>query len=423
MFTLKGFHLSDRMNFVKILFLILFSLNLVSCDQEGSGVVTVSNPKAPVETPTNPEPVEPPFTGPFGGPVDGDSAVPDPSEYVAPYESWEIQAMIWEASAGDTIYLTKDAELTMGIDVNKSLNFASHPSLSRPVRIKAQSLPSLFSVSANNISFYNLIFDLRNVGEFLTSEISMVTGKSLYAGLNINRTQFILRGLSSLIATYNGVSMIQSSVIGLSNIRRDSIGDNRHPLVFFQGDNISITGSNLIDATDNYTVPLYFSYNQGITVRENVIRGFVWRYMGPIGITHVTNGLVQGNFLHDANTDKVNLDFGYDEEEVGSIAIGVEQSTQITDGGQYNYYNAQKFTLTDELEGGSTNISLTPGLQILPFDKDDLFNYPSTEDFTPLCDMSKNPSISTTPKSTWSSYQLGDGTILYYAGAIRPACL
>src|SRR5690606_35063627 len=133
--------------------------------------------------------------------------------------------------------------------------------------------------------------------------------------------------------------------------------------------------------------------------------------------------VIQHNVLADGNSSRIrNLTPQPDPQYDGSITIAINDSDYVTDNGEENYYNATHFQLSDINFGLSTNINFGSGTSVDVFDNEDLFNHPASSDYTPLCDLIDNPTIKNSIVSGWNSYVTMLG-VVYYAGAIKPACL
>lgn len=397
------------MKIINIILLLSLCLNLTACKDEGGGVIVVEDPKA--ETPT------PPYQGPFGGPISGDEEVPDPSPYLPAYDAFALQELINNAQPGDTLELDRNVDLrNIGLIIDKPLTITGAASLNRPVLFKATNVSSLFYLMSNNLTLNNIKFDLFNTPEFAAT--SYIGSTPEFGNLTLSRSQVLLRGNSSLVIKLSGVLINQSTIIGLSTVKKDTIGVAR-----IQGTNITLTGNNFIDATNSYISALGLVDVVGAVVRENVFRSFAPIYYGAITLSDVKDMVLESNVLYDANVGKENSQFGTDPEFTGSVAISFQFIDNLSDNGLTNSFNAELFRLDDFDEGFSTNINLVPGALVNIFDKDNLFNFFPSEDFSPFCAIGTNPTISATPKSTWSSYVRQNGSTLYYSGAIKPACL
>lgn len=399
------------MKLVNYVFLILLSLTLISCKDEGGGVIVVEDPEVYVP---------PVFQGPFGGPVVGDSQVPAPSPYLPPYATFELQALINDTPDGGTLELERDADLkNFGLNISKAITITSKPGLTKPVKIKATGLTTLFNMQADNLTFSNLIFELININEFVSGDIDPISTLPLYSGLNMTNSQVLLRGSSSLLINLNGVSIQKSTILGLSGFRRNE----DLAVARFKGNNLTLTSNLFADVYNSYTTTIGLLDVEGALIKENVIRSYASKLYGAITATDIKDISLESNILYDANVDKINIEFGEDPELTGSIALSFQFADNFTDNGLTNSFNAQLFRYDDVDEGGSININLSPGNNVNAFDGEDLFNFLPTEDFTPYCGIGTNPTISVTPKASWSSYVRQNNSTLYYAGAIKPACL
>lgn len=383
----------------------------ISCSQEGGGVIVVEEPKFEAV---------PVFQGPFGGPVDNDIPIPDPSIFLLPYSSFELQSLINEAEPGSTIELDRDATITFTVIIDKPIKIKTKSSLNRRAKILARNTNTPFYVDTNDVVFENLNFELINASSFIKSPFTGTLPSS--SNISISFSEFVLRGFSSLSIEMNGVSISNSNILGLSQSPLRTIA-----LAQFFGTNITLLGNNFIDLYDNYGAGVLLRGVEGGLIKENIVRGFYSPQVGAISGISTKNIVIQSNILYDANMGKANFDIVIDEnsepEDIGSVALSFGLSQDINDFGLANKFSAEIFLLDDLDTNDSFNLNLSPGLTINPFDAEDLFNFLPTEDFTPICLLGTNPMISTTPVSTWSSYNTIGGQTLYYSGPRIPACL
>lgn len=98
---------------INILILTLLLALTSACTDEGGGVLVTQ------DQPTNTSP--PPPQGPFGGPIDNDESIPDPSPYLPPYTSDQLDALIQAVPSGGTLELDRSANLTFSVSINKPL--------------------------------------------------------------------------------------------------------------------------------------------------------------------------------------------------------------------------------------------------------------------------------------------------------------
>ena len=383
----------------------------ISCSQEGGGVIVVEEPKVEAV---------PVFQGPFGGPVDNDIPIPGPSIFLLPYSSFELQSLINEAEPGSTIELDRDATITFTVIIDKPIKIKTKSSLNRRAKILARNTNTPFYVDTNDVVFENLNFELINASSFIKSPFTGTLPSS--SNISISFSEFVLRGFSSLSIEMNGVSISNSNILGLSQSPLRAIA-----LAQFFGTNITLLGNNFIDLYDNYGAGVLLRGVEGGLIKENIVRGFYSPQVGAISGISTKNIVIQSNILYDANMGKANFDIVIDEnsepEDIGSVALSFGLSQDINDFGLANKFSAEIFLLDDLDTNESFNLNLSPGLTINPFDAEDLFNFLPTEDFTPICLLGTNPMISTTPVSTWSSYNTIGGQTLYYSGPRIPACL
>ena len=245
---------------INLLLILIFSMTLLTaCEDEGGGVIVVKDPEVYVP---------PVFQGPFGGPVVGDEAIPDPSPYLPPYTTFELQDLINATPSGGILELDRDANLlNFGLIIDKPISIISAPSLNRRVKIKATQISSLFNMNSNNLSLNNLIFELINTNEFALSDYDPITNLPRYSGLSLTNSQVLLRGSSSFSITLNGVLIDKSSILGLSAAKRADLA-----VAEFQGNNLTLTGNNFIDAYNSYTTAIGLREVNGALIKQNVVR-------------------------------------------------------------------------------------------------------------------------------------------------------
>lgn len=254
-----------------------------------------------------------------------------------------------------------------------------------------------------------------NTFDFITS--AMIDGTPTVSNFSLEKSIVKLRGLSSFNISMNGILISKSTILGLSTARQSNLNMSK-----FVGNNLTLLANNFIDVFDSYSNSILLFKNDGVLIQENVVRCYCEKFLAAVSANEVKNMTIRGNLLHDRNENKSNSNLG--NVDVGSLAISFQLSDNISDEGFANLYAAQIFRLDDEEEGGSFNINLSPGLSINPFPNTELFNYLPSEDFTPICELGGNPTISTVSKPSWSSYfSTRFGQTLYYSGAIKPACL
>jgi hypothetical protein len=384
---------------INILILILLSLTFIGCSDEGGGVIVTQDP--PPSGPTT-------VPGPFGGPINNDDPIPPASAYNPPYNSDTLQALVDAASAGDTIFLDRDAQLTFPVAINKPLKIQSEPSLGRRAKIRSSNSASTFSITVSNVELSNLEFDLANS--------SLVASGEAFTDLVVEKSLIKLRGTSSFNLNTSGAIVRENTILGLATSRNKNLS-----MVELSGSNITFISNIVVDVLDSYRNSLFLSSAEGMSIQDNILRCFCEPLFAPVTLNNSLDIILRSNLLHDRNTNKNNaLVVGTD---LGSVAISFQSSSNISDSGFANSYAAQIFRLDDEEEGDSTLINLSPGLVINPFGNDDLFNFLPTEDFTPICNAS-NLGISLTPRPNWRSYVgSSSGNTYYYPGAIKPACL
>lgn len=398
-----SFHLSymKKINFIFLIFSLIF---LISCKEEGGGVIVTEDPNAS----------QPPvYQGPFGGPQGGDSNVLGPSPYLPAYSTFELQDLINNTPEGGTLELDRDVVISsFGLTINKPITITSSGALKK---IKVSQISSVFNLYSNNLTLRNLSFELINTSTFVESGDN---AGDYFSGVTMDKIVVLLRGTSFVNIIANGTVIQNSSIIGLSQVKRPEM-----PIVKLKGNNISVIGNNILDATNKYTLGLGLLNVTGAVIKENVIRCYCDSFYGAISGSLLNDIVLESNILHDANDNKENVNFGDTSVDKGSIALSFIDTINMVDNGFSNTYSAQLFSFDDIEEGDSSGIILTPGNTIPAFGSNVLFNYMPTEDLTPYCGIGNNPTISLSPKNSWQSYQLNGGGTLYYSGAIKPACL
>lgn len=393
-------------------FLLIFSflVTLSACNDEGGGVIITQDPPPAGDIGT---------PGPFGGPLDNDEGIPDPSAYNPDYNSITLQALIDAADAGATIELDRDASLTSSIEIHKPVIITSAASLGRRAKISIVNSASLFEVQSDDFELHNLELELVSTSSLVNSVV--INGVSSYNNFTMDKTIVKLRGSSSAQIKINNGTIIHNTILGLSSYRKSDTS-----VMELTGSGFSVLANVIVDVDNHYQNGLLLSTVSNATVQDNVIRAFAEPSFGAISGENMTNVIIRNNILHDANTDKSNTVLG--SGDVGSIGLSFRTSDTVTDQGSINLYASQMYRYDDSEENFSFNVSFTAGVLVADFDKDDLFNFPPTEDFTPLCSAS-DPSVITINSGNnthpnWQSYQgPSSGQTFWYAGAIQPACI
>lgn len=395
--------------------LLSFLLILSACNDTvkgGGGVIVVTEDSQPT-TPSEP----PPYTGPFGGPILNDDAVPLPSPYLPPYTFYEIQEMIDRANPGDTVVIDRDVNAIFGISISKSIKLTSPPD--KIINFVGRNISSsLFTTLGNNVELSRIKFDLQNVAAFYTGNI--VTGE--FSGLILKESIIELSGISVLKINLDGVNLKNNTIVGLSN----GVNESR-ALVELSGNNAQIIGNTIVDLKDSYGLGLSLRVVDTAEVRGNVIKCNCKMLGMPIRAFSLEHAIVSENILEDTNSGRLGNNGYYPDEDFdGSFGIGLELSHYVSDGGISNKFFADRYAIDDRnspVTGHSDNINLLAGIPIPMFTNEQLFNYIPTKDWTPICNIGNNPSISTTAKTGWLSYTRANSQVLYYTGAIQPGCL
>lgn len=393
---------------MKTILALFLTLALVGCKDDGGGVISKT------ETPAAPT-APPPFTGPFGGPIANDSSIPDPSEYLPPLTAFDLEVLIFNAVDGGIIELDRDIELRYTPSIYKSVKIRSKPG--KRVKLIARNLANMFSTNSNNIEFLNIDFELYNTPSFISN------GNQAGSGLVLDRVKVELNGTSSFVINMQGVNLKNSTVLGLSNII-----DETRPMIRLRGNNHSIIGNTIVDVRNAFYSGIYLDGVASSSIKNNIIRCHCLRLGAPIRAFIFDNSEVSGNIIYDSNAGRLeNGGYFADPDLDGSFGLALQYSHFITDNGIANKVNADRFLIDDRFVPNDPNVSANNSFietaTIPAFGENQLFNYPPTKDWTPICALGTNPTLSTTAVTGWQSYVTAENVTVYYSGALKPGCL
>lgn len=394
---------------VKYFLILALIIPLSACKESKNGGGVIVKTEQP-QGPTSP----PPFTGPFGGPILNDQPIPDPSPYLPDYNGFDLENLINQAGSGDIIELDRDVRLSSSFSINKTVKIRSKPGMR--VRIFGSNLPDLASTGFSNVEFKNITFILHNVNSFMTA------GNPLVTGLVLDNVTVELSGTSSFKIFMNGVTIKNSTILGYSNLL-----DPESRLVNLSGNNFSILANTIVDVNQTYGSALFLDQVANSVVRSNVIRCYCQLLGAPIRTFTVDNTIISGNVVHDANQGRLANSGSFEDPDLdGSFGLALQYAHFISDEGVANKFNADRFAIDDTYVPGdpniSSDISLITTAAIPAFGNNQLFNFPATKDWTPICALGTNPTLSLNPVTGWSSYVTQNNTTIYYSGSIKPAC-
>jgi hypothetical protein len=386
---------------MKKAFLIL-CLFLSACSDNSGGVIVADD-----------TPAIPVIPGPFGGPISGDEAINPPSPFIQPYTSQEFQALIDATPASGTLLVDRNALLKNPVFIDKAITIKNDPS--KKISIKMQE-SGQFLIYSSGVNFNNLTFNLENNQQPFQGQIDSFF-LPLTSDFTLEKNEFYLRNSTYYLQlSFNGLKVRNNSFIGLCDYCQDLFVLN-----IFSANGGELVGNTIIDTNDKYSTALLVQDTSNFLVKANVVRAFGKQTFGSITCLGCSNVSLESNILHDANGGRLNAPNGQPNQYLdGSIAIAIANSNGVKDNGKTNIYSAERFILSDDLVGGSTNVVIGAGTVRPAYGNNDLFNYFPTLDLHPIC-TATDPSISSNLVSGWLNYNTSGG-LVYYAGAILPSC-
>lgn len=384
---------------IKNLCIYLFFILLFGCGSNNGGVVSTSTP----DTTT-------PSTTKYNGPIQNDVAVPDISTYSPPLTSYDLEQKINQANSGDTIILDKDINMNYSIIIDKPLTIKS---LNR-ISINATNLTTLFFMYSNNVNFENIKFNLYNCQNVIQAQTNNI-GLPIYDHLSFFNNLFLLNGNSTLKAIANNINIKNNTIIGLSTTNRDI------SLASFIGNDINILGNLIFDTTNNYQSGILIQRNNNANINNNIVKVFAKLLYGSITLIEANNINIQGNTLIDQNTTRTfNDGLNLDPDNDGSIGIAIKQSNNVFDNNIPNKTYATHMYISDLGSiNGSTNINLN---SLTTNNTDNSLIFSGVNDYTPVCLVNINPVFSILPMNNYQTFTSTNFGLIYYAGAIAPAC-
>lgn len=389
------------MKLIALSFLIL----LTSCLKNSGGVI-VNNTEPTVSTTNN---------GPYGGQIENDEVIPLPTVYDTNYNSFDLEQKIALANSGDTIIIDKNIDLNYPVQITKPIKIKA---LNKNINITGINLVQMFNIEDYNVEFEGFNFYMYNILKLINTQLDLM-GKPIYGNVILKNNKFYLSGKSQIKIYGNDISFLNNTIFGLTTIDRDLF------LLDILGNNINIYSNNIFDMNKHYSGGLLISRSNLGNIKDN----FIWinakKLNAAISLDEVQNYNIEDNRLYDSNSTRIkNNGFTEDINIDGSIAISIKNSSNIFNNGKTNYYYASHSLLTDEGDvNGSSNIQMLNNTSIPYVVKESLFNNISSEDYTPICLIGLNPTISLTTIQTGQNYIMENNSILYYTGAIKPACL
>lgn len=397
-------------------FLLFLSLLFYSCKNDGGGVISTSSqpPTPTVVTPDND------FYGPFGGPINNDEVIPLASPFNPPLTTYDLDQLINNVNSGETLILEDDINFNYSLLIEKPIKLFG--SSQKRVKLSAKNLLNLIQSDVNNVVIENFDIYLYNVESFIISPVNNV-GKPTKSFLKLKNNRIFLSGKSSAKILFNNLILENNSFFGLSS------NDRNFPILDITGDNIDIKGNFIIDNTLKYLNTLSLLQVSNANIDSNVIVAYAKGYFASITLRQSSDINISNNILYDRNSARIKNDgYSIDPNVDGSIAISIQESTNVYDQNSNSYF-ATHSLITDmgnNIGNGvveSSNITMDNFvLKNSDISPSQIFNNQSSMDFTPICLLGVNPLLTLTPNINWQSYIIQSGTELYYAGAIKPAC-